>query len=324
MTGEGAQSGVAAQQLVPRYRKVFVMAPANTVTGGPEALHQLVDAIRALGGEAFVSYYPHGTAADTPQDYRRYNVVQAAPEDEPGNLMVLPETQPLMAREFARAKVGIWWLSIDNFLYLKERPGWDELGRHVNFAQSRYAADFLARQGVESVFLTDYLNNDFLTPPRRTRRRNAIAYNVKSAEEIERLKQSLPELARLTWIELSDMPREKIRTLLSEVKIFIDFGHHPGRDRMPREAALSGACVLTNRRGSADFDEDVPLPARYKLDQRDPAYARNVARTIRSIFALRPLHAWRLKAYRHFAASGREGFMREVRDAFFEPAAHAS
>mmetsp|Transcript_16764 Transcript_16764/g.36320 ORF Transcript_16764/g.36320 Transcript_16764/m.36320 type:complete len:101 (+) Transcript_16764:228-530(+) len=36
-------------------------------------------------------------------------------------------------------------------------------------------------------------------------------------------------------------------------------------DRLPREAALAGCIVITNREGAADFDEDVPLPSRFKF-----------------------------------------------------------
>ena len=36
-------------------------------------------------------------------------------------------------------------------------------------------------------------------------------------------------------------------------------------DRLPREAALAGCVVITNREGAANFDEDVPLPSEFKF-----------------------------------------------------------
>ncbi len=36
-------------------------------------------------------------------------------------------------------------------------------------------------------------------------------------------------------------------------------------DRLPREAALAGCVVVTNRDGAANFNEDVPLPAEFKF-----------------------------------------------------------
>jgi len=40
-------------------------------------------------------------------------------------------------------------------------------------------------------------------------------------------------------------------------------------DRLPREAALAGCVVLTNREGAANFDEDVPLPSEFKFKAFD-------------------------------------------------------
>ena len=40
-------------------------------------------------------------------------------------------------------------------------------------------------------------------------------------------------------------------------------------DRLPREAALAGCVVITNREGAANFEEDLPLPYAYKFDQFD-------------------------------------------------------
>lgn len=51
------------------------------------------------------------------------------------------------------------------------------------------------------------------------------------------------------------------------IRQYIDFGPHPGMDRLPREAALAGCVVITNREGAANFDDDVPLPSEFKFAQ---------------------------------------------------------
>lgn len=61
------------------------------------------------------------------------------------------------------------------------------------------------------------------------------------------------------------MTGEEVVALLKRSKVYIDFGPHPGMDRLPREAALAGCVVVTNREGAANFTEDVPLPAEFKL-----------------------------------------------------------
>ena len=50
---------------------------------------------------------------------------------------------------------------------------------------------------------------------------------------------------------------------------YIDFGPHPGMDRLPREAALAGCVVITNCEGAANFQEDLPLPSEFKFGSFD-------------------------------------------------------
>lgn len=63
------------------------------------------------------------------------------------------------------------------------------------------------------------------------------------------------------------MTGEEVVELLKTAKVYIDFGPHPGMDRLPREAALAGCVVITNREGAANFDDDVPLPSEFKFAQ---------------------------------------------------------
>ncbi len=62
----------------------------------------------------------------------------------------------------------------------------------------------------------------------------------------------------------------EVRQKLQRAKMYLDFGPHPGMDRLPREAAVCGGCVvITNQQGAAKFCEDVPIPIKYKLHEFD-------------------------------------------------------
>jgi hypothetical protein len=61
------------------------------------------------------------------------------------------------------------------------------------------------------------------------------------------------------------MTNHEVTNLLRRAKVYIDFGPHPGMDRLPREAALAGCIVITNRDGAAGYDVDVPLPNEFKF-----------------------------------------------------------
>ena len=63
------------------------------------------------------------------------------------------------------------------------------------------------------------------------------------------------------------MSREDLLNTLIKSKIYIDFGTHPGRDRIPREAVLLGNCILTNRKGSANNPVDISIPDKFKFEE---------------------------------------------------------
>ena len=81
--------------------KVYVFCPAKIVSGGPEALHQLVDAINYLSGDAYIVYTRNNLISErketTPARYKRYNTPAAtgsAIDDSGQNFFVVPESMP--------------------------------------------------------------------------------------------------------------------------------------------------------------------------------------------------------------------------------------
>ena len=63
---------------------------------------------------------------------------------------------------------------------------------------------------------------------------------------------------------LAKMSSNQIKNYYSTSKIFMDLGIHPGRERMPREAAVMG-CILIVAKGSLN-NFDVPINDLYKID----------------------------------------------------------
>ena len=60
-------------------------------------------------------------------------------------------------------------------------------------------------------------------------------------------------------------------------KVYIDFGNHPGKDRIPREAATCGCLIVTGTKGAAANDYDVCIPRKYKFDDKDENISKIVA-----------------------------------------------
>jgi hypothetical protein len=271
---------------IKRPSVVSIVAPYGVVSGGPEALHQLADALQSCGIEAFMVYLPERPGGyETPPSYAGYNVkVAQYVSDRPGDVVIVPETLTGVLRKYKNARTVVWWLSVDFYLQqvtLKERLKRllrksnmlrkSEINRHAHMAQSAYARDFLQKLGASSVpVVSDYLSDAVVRRAREhasNPRKNVVIYNPRKGLEITRKVMNFTG-SKVTWLALQNMTPSQVVEALQQAKLYVDFGHHPGRDRIPREAALAGCCILVAERGSAAYEEDMPIPAKYKIDQR--------------------------------------------------------
>ncbi|MGL4287791.1 MAG: hypothetical protein ACRCVA_15700 [Phreatobacter sp.] len=313
--------------LAPRYRRVAVYAPSASTTGGPELLHQLVHEIRVNGGEAAIHYVPDPLAA-VPERYRIYDIpTLTAVDPADGDCIVVPETMVRQLPLWSPAERYIWWLSFD-FFQSRHRGKAERILANLyketlircltrlgtkHLFQSHYARSRLRNRGMSGELLSDYLSIapslDGAEP-----RQGLILYNPKKGMEITgRLQRQWPDL---TFLPIVDMTRQQVEDAFRRAKIYIDFGEHPGKDRLPREAALMGTVVVVGVRGAAAFDEDVTLPRAYKLDidAQLPARFRGLVDDILSNFGA---HQDAQRPYREIIAAERAVFAQQVRDVFF-------
>lgn len=311
--------------------RIFVISPNNRETGGVELLHQFVDCANKDSDVARVVYFPFRDSHRIPGAYSKYNCPQArfSEVDVADSVVVIPETLTHLVRRFRHASVFVWWLSVDNyfgsqklrflvanrlmpFSHWRVRPG--SSVRHL--AQSQYAVDFLASHGVNDArLLTDYLNPDFIKAAQRvdfSKKQDIVLYNP--AKGLDRTSQILAKLPqRVRAVPLQGMTREEMVDTLGKAKVYIDFGNHPGKDRIPREAAIMGCCVVTNLRGSARNDCDVPLEGVYKIDDTSDAFAQQGAQTVMSLVDGFSAHIDRYQPYRAMIAEEHSVFASQVR-----------
>lgn len=114
--------------------------------------------------------------------------------------------------------------------------------------------------------LSEYINPDFFKSHNYTskKKQNIVLYNPKKGMKFTQ--EIIKKSVNIKFIPIQNMSREKVSNLLSKAKVYIDFGNHPGKDRLPREAAISGCCIITGKRGSAGYYEDVSIENKYKFD----------------------------------------------------------
>jgi hypothetical protein len=285
---------------------VFIFCPADVVTGGPELLHQLADTLNGAGIPAKMVYYPFSAEHRTPPAYQRYNAPTGSHEEVGrGTRVVFPEVACELAMGFPDASIHYWWLSVDNYFNswtggrlrqllapFRSRRGlrWLRKNAHRHLYQSDYARLFLEGAKLQPALpLSDFLAQEYLGGQGAplSAREDILVYNpAKGKAQTE---QILAELERrgtaIRAVPLVNMQRDEVRDLLARAKIYIDFGHHPGKDRIPREAAALGACVIVNRRGSAANDSDIPLPAFFKIDDTKPGFEGEAADRAAAIMA---------------------------------------
>jgi hypothetical protein len=322
---------------------VYVIYPQGVQTGGPEACHQLVHAIRNLGEEAFLVPTPETSRAERVPAYEVYDcpVVATIPHGSK-TVVVASEYHTHLLHRKCECRNAIWWLSVDNYRYfghlrhaaMQERTGtylvrnelrrarnffarkwqfrnWRRAG-YAHFCQSEYARSVVASEFGESVqMLTDYLGADVLRGrPNTDLRLSRVAYNPKkvSGQFIARVSNIMDESAE--FVGLRDLKPQEVPKVLSSCAIYLDLGYHPGRDRMPREAAMCNAIVIVGMRGSAANDIDVPIPREFKVTDSEDAHA--AASLIQHIVSSPGAAFSAMTDYRAAIANQREEFFAEV------------
>lgn len=313
--------------------KVHVLCPAASVTGGPEALHQFVDAGQRLGFDMGMVYLPEDHPDPLPEVYRAY-----APRiarhivDAPDSVVVVPETGTLQLLEYQHARRAIWWLSVEHFLLRADamrqqaRQGgyqgpnpmdfvFDPRFGCLHLAQSDYAREWVSQRGAGSMMLTDYVRDEIVqraTGVRGMAKEDIVAYNPKKGLEFTQRLMAAGAGAPIRWVPIENMTPLQVAELLGRAKVYVDFGPHPGRDRIPREAALCGAVVITGTQGSAGNAVDVPLPPGYKFDERHPLGVSATLGRIAEVMADYTGHAARFDGYRRWIENQRTVFFDEV------------
>jgi hypothetical protein len=166
-------------------------------------------------------YAPLNGIHRTFPQYEKYNIPIIRKKDIPENsLIVLPEILPHLSNEFSQKK-ALWWLSVDNFL--KENDNLlDNFSLHLT--QSEYARQYLNGLNINSVMLTDYINDVFVEKIISEKIEKVCVNPSKGNHLIQEFKL---KNKHLNILELSHMSRETVKEHLNQSMIYVDFGHHP-------------------------------------------------------------------------------------------------
>lgn len=278
--------------------KIYITSPAYLHSGGPLLLHQLCYSLRKRNIDAYMLYIGNNKNPVHPfyekfhLPYVRINDVINSPE----NILLTCETitSALYSNSFSKMRKMIWWLSVDNWyaersVYLEQNRRnilgakfdrtyqFDSNIEVLHLVQSFYARKFLELNGIDSNLiysLSDYLDPIFTENVENSlnhHKNNTILYNPKKGIEFTQKLYTIDKKngSNVEWKPIINMTPEEVNENLRSAKLYIDFGNHPGKDRIPREAAMCGCCIITGKNGAAQFFEDVAINDEYKFDAID-------------------------------------------------------
>lgn len=240
-----------------KVRKAFVVCRSGSITGGPEALHQLVYSMLRLGIDASIVYHGASSEVMVPDEYKHYDVpVSDYIEDATDNVIICPEKMVDVLLRFSYCQKILWWLSA-NYYPAANKP------QIIHACQSQYAFDTLENNGISNkVMLTDFTRDICLTS-NILPKKDIVVYNP--AKGYEYTKKIIEKAKDINFVPLENLTPNTARDLLCRSKIYIDMGHSPGKDRIPREAAISNCIVITSDKGAFRYHEDTPIPPSYKF-----------------------------------------------------------
>jgi hypothetical protein len=328
--------------------KIYIVCPANYATGGPEALHQLGAALISLGLKAFM-YYVHykvdENASPIHEKYRKYQVPFVfVPENHSTNLIIFPETfiSYVWNQELNNLQKAVWWLSVTNFFishqqildHYKQRnklffikrlykkypiPSLRAIKKLqlTHIAHSYFSVDFLRKNNIATIGqISDYMNDIFLTGSNYAAyKEDIIIYNpVKNGKFLEEMIQIAPEL---NWIPIKNMSNEEVFSIMKKAKVYVDFGYHPGKERMPREACLMDCCLIIGKEGSAKYKEDMPIKDDYHFDKDQRNY-QSIINKIKNCLQNYDSRVIEFSEYKASLLKEQEQFLKDVKKVFIQ------
>ncbi len=289
-----------------KINKIQVLIPGGGFYGGLESLHQFVYIAYSLGVKISCVYIPTQNIIGKNISFRKninlknYKIKIDRKIDDTENVcLVVPETFTSYIRAIRKAKISIWWLSVDNYMdkiksenqqnlrnYLVLLANFSRkiffsfinLNHHakslslneiknkkiIHLCQSYYSYEFLKKKKFKNLLIL----KDFIQIRNKIKFKKNIDIILNSNKGQKYNNLFIKEYNDIFKIEkLKNMSLNQTQKKLHQSKFFIDFGHHPGRDRIPREAVSQGSKILIKKEGAAKNKFDVNIDNNYKFTE---------------------------------------------------------
>ena len=345
---------VLNKEYLMNFKENYIYSPTDIVSGGVNSLHILCKGLIDNNIDAKMFYIdPPSEFLDHPV-IKAFNVPYITHiEDSRQNILVVPEAYTSLLHEYRFVTKMVYWLGI--YFYFKKPPyrfplsiklirkifagssyfgtsknQFHALSQKVNFwgkkndpiwhkeiihmSNSYYAAEFIKLMNNEDVnVLHNPVRNEFYQQKISPVREKKILFGTKTPNSI--IRKVRKEFIDFECIKLKRIPSAEIKKLYSESMLFIELGHFPGRNRMPREAVVSGCVIITSLTGSASYSNDMQLPGYYKLNTNSDYMAELIIK-IKAITGDYAVHYSHMQTYIDSLIRERNNFNAEVATIF--------
>lgn len=299
--------------------EILHVCPGNCATGGPECIHAFVSELNKIDGvHARIWYWDCASDDPCPDEYKAYGCeyVTEMPEGYDGALIV-PEIWANEVLNYPQCTRVIYWLGVDAYAGWtpeRERGAFLEDEDIIHIVQSEYAFDFLKKLGVKHlVKCGDIVNEEFYEDYEEMQRSDVVLYNPAKATPF--FYAVMSQCSGIEFRPVTGMTRAEVIRAMRGSKLYVDFGEFPGRERIPREAVLSGCCIITSKIGSAGFDADFAHD--YKYDSKD-GHIWAIVRKIRHVLSNYEACRKDFDLFRYFLHIDRRHMKEECRDVIEE------
>lgn len=270
--------------------KIYILCVANLRSGGPDALHQLRYYLDKAGFDAYIVYFGTTDGVEPmPEVYSVYGIKRkllSEIEDKKENILISAESSTVMLNGYKHIRKYIWWLSVNWFDYnkltyknrlkhqlkklLKKESDIStfcdfSLNDCIHVCGSKYAYEYALKIGIKQPqYMVEPISKVFLEVDNNSNyeRDNVILYNPAKPSDIM---SKLLENGNYKFKALTKMTPEELIEAYKHAKLYVDFGHFGGPERMPKEAVYFGCCILVGKRNAAENDFDIAIPEKYKI-----------------------------------------------------------
>jgi hypothetical protein len=308
--------------------KYYILSPWAE-TGGPEALHQLCSTLNDLGENAFIYYYGNGHydqihSEEFVPKYSGYNLKNSdigniSDLDKENHVVIVPEVFPSrLIQDFQNSRIVFWRLSIFTHGQELDLPIFQKVYHGCQSdTQFKILKDSKLFDKSKYFMLSDYINEIYISTEKKILkdRKNQVLYNPRKGFKYTQLIINSLSNKGINFVPITGMSNDQMKNLILESKVYIDFGDHPGKDRIPRECASGGCVVITGTQRCGANSKDISIEEKFEYNQDTDSYDyQKIGEFVLEVLDNYQIYFENQKKYRNIIRKEKKTFIKEVQN----------